>query len=107
MENEILSAEVFLDSFRLSVDTHDLDSRMEGISRRLQSYACDASLADCGVAVVCGLLAGAADSFLGNQLSLSDSQLFVPWVRLDSLLCAGTSGAASSRRKGPAGPDTI
>ena len=39
---EILSAEVFLNSFGRKVDTADIDAELERVNQELQAYRCDA-----------------------------------------------------------------
>lgn len=80
---EILSAEVFLDSFGPKVDTADIDAELERLDRALQAYRCDAGMEDYAIAAVCGILAGAVDAYViketevtGESITTAPKKLF-------------------------------
>ena len=83
---EILSAEVFLDSFERKVDTADIDAELERVNQELQAYRCDAGMEDYALAALCGILAGAVDAFLIKQTEITkESVTAVPGQLLDCL----------------------
>ncbi len=83
---EILSAEVFLDSFGPKVKTTDIDHKLECISQELQAYRCDAGMEDYALAALCGILTGAVDAFLIKQTEVTkESVTAVPGQLLSCL----------------------
>lgn len=84
---EILSAEVFLDSFGRKVDTADIDAELERFNQELQAYRCDAGMEDYALAALCGILAGAVDAFLIKQTEITkESVTAFPGQLLNCLL---------------------
>ena len=83
---EILSAEVFLESFGSKVDTADIDAELERVNQELQAYRCDADMKDYALAALCGILAGAVDAFLIKQTEITkESVTAVPGQLLNCL----------------------
>lgn len=83
---EILSAEVFLDSFGTKVDTADIDAELERVNQELQAYRCDAGMEDYALAALCGILTGAVDAFLIKQTEITkESVTAVPGQLLDCM----------------------
>ena len=81
-EKEILSAEVFIDSFQVNVDTTAIDEELDRINRELQDYDIKASLEDYAIAVLCGILSGGIDFVMQPRGVISMDELKISATRL-------------------------
>lgn len=100
-ETEILSAEVFLQSFEQHVDTAAIDARMAQINDALRAYDCEASLEDYAAAVLCGILSGGVDCLLrNNEIDPNKPVMHIPHARIEKGLLSRFSDIDKTAKSG-------
>ncbi len=75
MDNEIISAEIYLQPVDTSSATADIDEELKKVEDALKSYTSTATMLDYSVAVISGILAGAIDALYVKETPLFQERM--------------------------------